>query len=178
MKTSSRLLLGTMLAGTIAATAPTAWASSHREAPAISGMPRLDSTDFYMFRSFSPARIAEPGAGYVTLIANYVPLQAPYGGPNYFGLDNDAIYEIHIDNNGDANEDLTFQFNFDSARDAAGSRRNAGIELSVGGQMVAIPLRQAGGIGPGVDGGALNELETYTVTLIRGDRRTGTRSVL
>jgi hypothetical protein len=180
MKTSSRLLLGTVLAGTIVAAAPAAFASSHREAPAISGMPRVDSTDFYMFRSFSPARIAEPGAGYVTLIANYVPLQAPYGGPNYFALDNDAIYEIHIDNNGDAREDLTFQFNFNSALDAAGTpaRPNAGIELNIGGTNVAIPLRQAGQIGPGVNGGALNELETYTVTVIRGDRRTGTRTRL
>jgi Domain of unknown function (DUF4331) len=182
MKTSSRLLLGTVLAGTITAAAPAAFASSHREAPAISGMPRVDSTDFYMFRSFSSARIAEPGAGYVTMIANYVPLQAPYGGPNYFALDNDAIYEIHVDNNGDAREDLTFQFNFNTVLDTAGTgataRPNAGIELNIGGANVAIPLRQAGGIGPGIDGGALNELETYTVTLIRGDRRTGTRSVL
>ncbi len=186
MKTSSRLLMGTILAGTIAAAAPTAFASSHREAPAISGMPRVDSTDFYMFRSFSPARITEAAnpteRGYVTMIANYVPLQAPYGGPNYFALDNDAIYEIHVDNNGDAREDLTFQFNFDSALDAAGTgataRRNAGIELDINGTMVAIPLRQAGGIGPGVNEGALNELETYTVTLIRGDRRTGTRTRL
>ncbi len=179
MKISARLLLGTVLAGTIGAAAPAAWASSHREAPAISGMPRLDSTDFYMFRSFSPARITEAAnpaeRGYVTMIANYVPLQAPYGGPNYFAMDNDAIYEIHIDNTGDAREDLTFQFNFDSALDAAGTRRNAGFELSIDGQNVAIPLRQFGGIGPGVNGGALNELETYTVTLIRGDRRTGTR---
>lgn len=179
MKTNTRLMIGTVLVGTMAAmAAPAVWASSHREAPAIAGIPRLDSTDFYMFRSFSPARIAERGAGYVTLIANYVPLQAPYGGPNYFALDNDAIYEIHIDNNGDAQEDLTFQFNFDSALDAAGARSNAGIELPIGGQNVAIPLRQAGGIGPGINGGALNELETYTVTLIRGDRRTGRRTNL
>ena len=187
MKTDSnlmlaRLLMGTVLAGTMAAATPAAFASSHREAPAIAGMPRVDSTDFYMFRSFSPARIAETGRGYVTLIANYIPLQAPYGGPNYFAMDNDALYEIHIDNNGDAQEDLTFQFNFDSALDTAGAgataRRNAGIEIPVGGQMVAIPLRQAGGIGPGIDGGALNELETYTVTLIRGDRRTGQRTAL
>ena len=61
MKMNSRLLLGTVLAGTMAAAAPAAFASSHREAPAISGMPRVDSTDFYMFRSFSPARIAETG---------------------------------------------------------------------------------------------------------------------
>jgi hypothetical protein len=182
MKISSRLLLETVLAGTVAAAAPAAWASSHREAPSIAGMPRVDSTDFYMFRSFSDTRVTEAAntseRGYVTMIANYIPLQAPYGGPNYFAMDNDAIYEIHIDNNGDAREDLTFQFNFDSALDAAGSRRNAGFELNIDGQNVAIPLRQFGGVGPAVNGGALNEVETYTVTLIRGDRRTGQRTAL
>ena len=59
-----------------------AFASSHREAPEIAGMPRLDGTDFYMFRSYEPGR-----SGYVTLIANYIPLQDPGGGPNFFDLD-------------------------------------------------------------------------------------------
>ena len=55
----------------------------------------------------------EPGREeYVTLIANYVPVQAAYGGPNYFPLDSEALYEIHIDNDGDSVEDLTFQFDF------------------------------------------------------------------
>ena len=53
---------------------------------------------------------------YVTLLANYQPLQAPYGGPNYFQLDPNALYEIHIDNNGDAIEDITFQFRFKPAK--------------------------------------------------------------
>jgi hypothetical protein len=48
----------------------------------------------------------------VTLIANYLPLQDAYGGPNYFAMDPNALYEIHVDNNGDAREDLTFQFRF------------------------------------------------------------------
>ena len=82
-------------------------ASSHREAPGIAGMPRVDATDFYMFSSYEPGR-----TGYVTLIANYLPLQDPYGGPNYFALDNNALYEISVDNNGDASADLTFQFRF------------------------------------------------------------------
>ena len=60
-----------------------------------------------MFRSYEAGR-----AGYVTLIANYLPLQDAYGGPNYFTLDPDALYEIHIDNDGDAHEDITFQFRF------------------------------------------------------------------
>lgn len=83
----------------------TALASSHREAPSITKSPKVDATDFYMFRSYEANR-----AGFVTLIANYLPLQDAYGGPNYFSLDPNALYEIHIDNTGDAVEDLTFQF--------------------------------------------------------------------
>ncbi len=71
-----------------------ALASSHREAPSIAGLPRLDGTDFYMFRSYEPGRSA-----YVTFIANYIPLQDPYGGPNYFNLDPNAVYKIHVDVN-------------------------------------------------------------------------------
>ena len=52
----------------------------------------------------------------MTLIANYQPLQDPYGGPNYFSMDPDALYEIHIDNNGDNREDITFQFRFNNNR--------------------------------------------------------------
>ena len=82
-------------------------ASSHREAPSITKTPKVDATDFYMFNSYESGR-----ADYVTIIANYLPLQDAYGGPNYFALDPDALYEIHIDNNGNAVEDLTFQFDF------------------------------------------------------------------
>jgi len=80
-------------------------ASSHREAPAITKSPKLDATDFYMFNSYETGRDA-----YVTLVANYIPLQDAYGGPNYFTLDPDAVYDIKIDNNGDAKEDLIFRF--------------------------------------------------------------------
>ena len=66
------------LAASLLATllAPTAQASSHREAPFITTAPKVDGTDFYMFRSYEPGR-----TGYVTLIANYQPLQDAYGGP-------------------------------------------------------------------------------------------------
>ena len=86
-------------------------ASSHREAPGITEKPKVDGTDFYMFRSYEAGR-----AGFVTLVANYLPLQDPYGGPNYFTLDPDALYEIHIDNDGDAREDLTFQLPLPATR--------------------------------------------------------------
>jgi hypothetical protein len=94
-------------AALLAAAGITVQGSSHREAPGIAGRPRLDGTDFYMFRSYEPGR-----QDYVTFIANYVPLQDVYGGPNFFTLDPKAIYEIHVDNDGDARETLTFQFGF------------------------------------------------------------------
>ena len=152
-----------LLASCIAAVASGAYSASHREAPGITQTPKVDATDFYMFRSYEEGR-----SDYITFIANYNPLQHPYGGPNYYTLDNDAIYEIHIDNDGDAVEDITFQFDFDSAL-ANGGRH---IELDIAGEEVAIPLRAAGPIGSG-DAGALGEIETYTVNVIRGDRRSG-----
>ncbi len=151
---------GVVLA-TVCATA--AWSSSHREAPGITKMPKVDATDFYMFRGYENGKDDT-----VTFIANYQPLQAPYGGPNYFMMDTDAVYEIHIDNDGDAIEDITFQFQFQNTLANGGK----GITLPVGGQDIAIPLRQAGGI-TAASSAAQNELETYTVRKIDGDRRSG-----
>src|SRR6476620_10650740 len=99
----SGLIAGMLLA----AAGITLHGSSHREAPGITKTPKVDGTDFYMFRSYESGR-----SDYITLLANYLPLQDVYGGPNYFTMDPDALYEIHIDNNGDAVEDLTFQFRF------------------------------------------------------------------
>lgn len=170
MTLKPNVILGTVLAGSVALTGSATWASSHREAPAIAGMPRIDPTDFYMFRSYQPGR-----QDYTTLIANYNPDQSPYGGPNYFVLDNDAIYELHVDNNGDAVEDVTFRFNFDSelAKNTAGVK-GQGIDLKIGNAMVAIPLRQGGQLGTQPRDGNINEVETYSISVIRGDRRTGT----
>src|SRR5688572_6310322 len=103
-------------------------ASSHREAPSVTLLPKVDNTDVYAFMSYEPSRI---GSGFVTLISNFQPLQAPYGGPNYFKMDPNALYEIHIDNNGDAKEDLTFQFKFQNNFKA--------IALNIGGKSVPIP---------------------------------------
>jgi hypothetical protein len=79
--------------------------SSHREAPEISKDPVADSSDLYAF--VSPDR---PDT--VTLIANYVPLQGPAGGPNFYEFGDDVLYEIHIDNDGDGCADVTYQFRF------------------------------------------------------------------
>ncbi|MEB0058643.1 MULTISPECIES: DUF4331 domain-containing protein [unclassified Variovorax] len=134
-----------------------ALASSHREAPSIAGSPKLDGTDFYMFRSYDPARTA-----YTTLIADYQPDQSPYGGPNYFNMDPNGLYEIHIDNVGDGKEHITFQFRFQNTlRD---------IALPINGVKTSIPLVQAGGI-TGPNQPTSNLRETYTVNVVRGPRR-------
>jgi Domain of unknown function (DUF4331) len=142
--------------------ASVAVASSHREAPFIAGMPRADATDFYMFRSYEPGR-----EKFVTLVANYLPLQDAYGGPNYFQLDPNALYEIHIDNNGDAREDITFQFRF--------ANTSSDDTFVVGGKKVPIPLIINGGAINDVAPPGLNVRETYTASIVRGDRRTGVR---
>jgi hypothetical protein len=152
-----------LLAAVLAVCAATATASSHREAPFITTSPKVDATDFYMFRSYEAGR-----GDYVTLIANYQPLQSPYGGPNYFAMDPNALYEIHVDNNGDASEDLTFQFRFNNTLANGGS----GVTLPIGGKNVAISLVQAGQVA-NVRDASLNLAETYTLTVVRGDRRTG-----
>lgn len=167
---TSAVVYGILLGSTIL-TSPVAFASSHREAPGISGMPRVDGTDFYMFNSYEPSR-----TGFVTLIANYIPDQSPYAGPNYYTLDNNAIYEIMIDNDGDAEEDVTFQFDFSTALlGGEGFKLNIGNEGETVSQ--AIPLRQYGPI-ENLGDATINEAETYTVTMITGDRRSGNRTVL
>jgi hypothetical protein len=81
--------------------------SSHKEAPGIANDPAADNTDVYAF--VSPDR---PDT--VTLIANFVPLEDPDGGPNFAQFGDDVLYEIHVDNNGDARPDVTYQFRFHS----------------------------------------------------------------
>ena len=152
-------------AGALLASTTLSMASSHREAPGITELPKIDSTDVYMFRSYESGR-----AGYVTIIANYQPLQEPYGGPNYFTMDPDAIYEIHIDNTGDAVEDLTFQFKFDN-----NLLNGKGVTLNVGGKTLPIALRAAGQV-TSPSPATLAETESYNLTLITGDRRSGTRA--
>src|SRR5512138_337405 len=122
-----------------------AFASSHREAPAVTGMPLVDSTDVYSFMSYEPGR-----EGYVTLLANYIPLQDPYGGPNYFALDQRALYEIHVDSDGDAREDTTFQFRFDTD---LGGPNNRGLTVPAGSpaKQIAVPLKNIGSVVAGSD---------------------------
>jgi hypothetical protein len=156
--------LGVALA-VAAAAAPIALASSHREAPFISGQPKVDGTDLYMFRSYEAGR-----EGFVTILANYQPFQDPQGGPNFYMFDENALYQIHIDNDGDAEDDLTFQFRFKNTSKAG--------TLEVAGKLVKIPLinNLLLNTSPpisGVNPAGLNVRETFTVDLVRGKRRSG-----
>jgi len=81
--------------------------SSHREAPEISKDPVADNTDVYAF-------VSPDNPNMVTLIANYIPLEGPAGGPNFYEFGDDVLYEIHIDNDGDADDDIVYQFRFET----------------------------------------------------------------
>ena len=81
--------------------------SSHREAPAISKDPVADNTDTYAF-------VSPDDPGTVTIIANYLPLEAPFGGPNFFEFGDDVRYDIYIDQTGDGRPDITYEFAFDT----------------------------------------------------------------
>ena len=149
-------LAGMLLAGS-------ALASSHREAPLITATPKLDGADFYMFNSYEPGR-----SNFVTFIADYLPLQDGYGGPNYFRLETNGVYEIEIDNAGDAHEHITFQFQFWE------TPRHLALPIGPPGNQVTneIPLIVAGQIFA-TNNSALNVVENYSVKMITGNRRTG-----
>ena len=105
-KLSTLLIAAMMLVPTFQASA-----SSHREAPLIADDPLADNTDLYAFRSPDNPEM-------VTIIANYIPLQLPHGGPNYYTFGENIRYEIHIDNNiltpGD---DIIYRFTFNQVNE-------------------------------------------------------------
>jgi uncharacterized protein DUF4331 len=117
--------------------------SSHREAPEISKDPVADSTDVYAF-------VSPDLPGTVTLIANYIPLQGPAGGPNFYEFGDDVLYEIHIDNNGDGRADISYQFTFrTTVRDPDTFLYNVG------------PIESLGSAN-------WNRVQTYDVAVVRG----------
>jgi hypothetical protein len=150
-----RFGISLVVAGAVAAAAwlPAAQASSHREAPLISGDPLADNTDVYAFVSpRNPDR--------VTLIANFIPLEEPAGGPNFFKFDDNVLYEIMIDNDADAFEDITFQFRFRTeTRNLDTFLYNTGVVTSL-------------------DDVDLNVRQFYSVTRVDGRRRAGRGTVL
>jgi len=123
-------------------------ASSHREAPLLAQDPMADNTDVYAF-------VSPDAPDTVTLIANFIPFQKPDGGPNFYSFDPNVVYEIHIDNNGDAVEDVTYQWRFTTeVRNTATFLYNTGPVTSL-------------------DDPDLNVRQFYRLTRIDGPRRTG-----
>jgi len=140
---------------TVAAVAvvPAVHGSSHREAPMISADPLADNTDLYAF-------VSPKNPDRVTLIANFIPFEAPYGGPNFFKFDDNVLYEIMIDNDGDAVEDVTYQFRFHT------TTANPNTFLYNTGTITSI------------DSSALNVKQTYDITRVDGPRRRGRATVI
>ncbi|PZS37992.1 MAG: hypothetical protein DLM62_16140 [Pseudonocardiales bacterium] len=95
----------TVLAATMAGMGPQADASSHREAPLISGLPQLDNTDVYAFTS-------PDNPDTVTMIADWIPFEEPNGGPNFYPWAEGAHYDLNIDSNGDGRPDTTYRWQF------------------------------------------------------------------
>lgn len=126
-----------------------ALASSHREAPGISLDPAADITDFYMF-------LSPEDSGNVVFLMNVIPLEPPGGGPNFHRFDDNVLYEIHIDNDGDSQEDVSYQFRFTTTY-----------------QMPDTFLYNLGDI---ANRDNLNIVQEYTVT--RVEHSTGTGTVL
>jgi hypothetical protein len=141
------VLTSLLLAATLVV--PNAFASSHREAPLITEDPTMDNTDVYAFRS--------PDApDTITIIANYIPLEEPANGPNFYNFSPSGVYEIHIDNNGDGKEDITYQFQFrNDIRNAQTFLYNTGPVLTL-------------------DSANLNFRQFYTVNRLTGARRNPT----
>jgi hypothetical protein len=158
-KSFSRSLIAGCALAALGTTA--AFASSHREAPKITETPKVDATDFYMFRSYEAGR-----QNYVTILADYIPLQNPGDGPNYYLMDANAYYDINIDNNADGLPDIVFRFRFiNTYKD---------IKLNVGQKQVSIPLVQAGQVTATNPSTNLNVEQTYQVSMVFLNNQAGT----
>jgi hypothetical protein len=120
--------------------------SSHREAPAISKDPVADNTDTYAF-------VSPDDPDTVTIISNYLPLEAPFGGPNFFEFGDDVRYEIQIDNNADGRPEITYEFQFET------EVRNPGTFLYNTG-----PIESIGSAN-------WNRRQFYSVTRVKGGKR-------
>ena len=81
--------------------------SSHREAPGISKDPVADNTDLYAF-------VSPDKPEWVTILANFIPLEFPAGGPNFFEFGDDVTYDINISNDRSRDTDITYRFRFET----------------------------------------------------------------
>ncbi|MEU6810750.1 DUF4331 domain-containing protein [Streptomyces sp. NPDC046831] len=142
------LVCGALAAGGIAAAGVAtlepgvASASSHREAPLISGTPQYDNTDVYAF-------VSPDKPDTTTIVANWIPFEEPAGGPNFYTFADDAQYDLHVDNDGDAQSELVFRYTFST------HRKNGDTFLYNTGPVTSL------------DDPDLNITQTYDIELIR-----------
>jgi len=164
--TKPRSIATALLLGVLAASAQ---AANHREAPITALDPKADITDVYAFRSYD----ADPTPR-VTFILSVDPLLEPANGPNWFPFDPDVLYEIKVDNNNDAVEDIVFQFRFSTEQRLpnlfqayAGSGSgivapaNSPPPVTPGTPIVPPKITDFGSVG-------LGQRQTYTVTMVKG----------
>jgi hypothetical protein len=137
-------MIAVVVAGGVFGLSRPADASSHREAPFIGGDPEADATDVYAFRSPD-----KPNT--VTLIANYVPLEVAAAGPNFYKFGEDVLYEINVDNDGDAKDDISFQLTFRNRIN------NGDTFLYNTGQITSL------------NDSDLNQEQFYSLSVLRGD---------
>ncbi|QEU95392.1 DUF4331 domain-containing protein [Streptomyces kanamyceticus] len=139
------LAAGGLTAAGVSALGPgAAEASSHREAPLISGQPQYDNTDVYAF-------VSPDKPDTTTLVANWIPFEEPAGGPNFYLFPEDAQYDIHIDSDGDAQGDLIYRWTFDT------KTKNKDTFLSNTDQVTSL------------DDPDLNITQTYDIDLLKLD---------
>ena len=164
----AKLMQALLIAGSVATAMP-ALASNHREAPITALDHKADITDVYAFRSYDGG--ATPR---VTLILCVDPLLEPANGPNWFPFDPDILYEIKIDNNNDAVEDIVFQFRFTTEQRLPNLFQ---VYAGVRGGAVA-PANSPAPVPPGTpivppqitsfDSRGSGQRQSYTVTMVKG----------
>ncbi len=151
-------------------------AASHREAPGMAGDPTADITDVYAFVSYDQANLdRRPARRRATFIMNVIPGQNPADGPNYFNFGDDVVYRINVDNDRDGEaDDVVYEFRFKTRNRPVGGRGGLTSPVPYLGNPhipPAVPLQGITSLdGPGSEG--LTRRQTYTLTEIRGHRRT------
>jgi hypothetical protein len=148
-------------------------ASNHREAPITALDHKADITDLYAFVSYSGTQAANTPPSKVTLILCVDPLLEPANGPTYFPFDPGIVYEIKVDNNNDAIEDVVFQFTFQT------EQRLPGLftAMAGAGNGAAAPANSPAPVPAGTpivppritsfDSAGLGQRQSYRVAVIR-----------
>ena len=138
-------------------------ASSHREAPLISEDPVADGTDLYAWVVNPDAAQAQKR---LAIVSNWIPLQEPASGPNFWKFGDDVLYGVHVDNDGDAIEDISYYWRFSTTVKEPGTFLYNNNAITV----------ETNGAGEATNYPGLNVQQSYTLTEVTGGKQTATRS--